>query len=54
MIKSEQDKRDKKILEAYNKGENVRMIGAYFCLSTQQINNILNKFMVKRRKRLDK
>lgn len=54
MIKSEQDKRDKKILEAYNRGESVRMIAARFGLSTQQTYNILGGLGITFKKRLDK
>jgi len=54
MIKSEQDKRDEKIKSAYLRGEKVRMIAAYFGLSTQQINNILNRLFPERKKKLDK
>lgn len=54
MIKSEQDKRDKKITKAYNGGEKVRMLAAYFGLSTQQIYNILKRNEPVDKKRLDK
>jgi transposase len=52
MIKSEQNKRDEKIKQLYLGGESVRMIAARFGLSTQQINNIVNRFFPERKKHL--
>jgi hypothetical protein len=54
MIRSELEKRNKKIIEAYKKGEIPRMLAARTGLSTQQINNILNRLIPDRNKRLDK
>lgn len=54
MVRKEQEKRDKKIVEAYNSGEKVRSLSAFFGLSTQQINTILNRYIPERKKTLDK
>jgi Mor family transcriptional regulator len=54
MIRSEQEKRDKKILKAFNKGISKRMLAAYYGLSTQQIWNILERFKKDKKKTLDK
>jgi len=54
MIKSEQDKRDEKIKHLYLGGEIVRNIASRFGLSTQQVNNIINRLLPYRKKRLDK
>lgn len=52
MIRNEQAKRDKKIIDLYLGGETSRMLAARFGLSTQQINNILNRGIAKRKKDL--
>lgn len=54
MIRSEQEKRDNKIKEAFLRGERTRSIASYFGLSTQQTNTILNRLFPERKKRLDK
>jgi len=54
MIKTEQDKRDKKIIEAYLAGEIVRFLASINGLTTQEIYHILKRNKIKLRKRFDK
>lgn len=54
MIQSEQAKRDKKIIDAYLKGEEIRIIAAFNGLTTQGIRHILKKYGYKASERLDK
>ena len=52
MIKSEQNKRDEKIIEAYLSGESVRMVGARFGLTTQRIHQVLDMNHIPKRRGL--
>ncbi len=54
MIRSELEKRNKKVIEAYKNGENPRMLAARTGLSTQQVYNILYKAGLRHNKTLDK
>lgn len=54
MIKSEQDKRDRRIRKLYLEGKTKREIALKFGLSTQQIYNILVYKPEEDKKRLDK
>lgn len=57
MIKKEQDRRDKKILEAYNSGEKVRFIAAMFGVYPQRVYQVLAENgikIVRRKKTFDK
>ena len=54
MIRSEQNKRDKKIIHLYLGNESVRNLAARFGLSTQRIHQILDDYGIDKRKTLDK
>jgi hypothetical protein len=54
MIRTEQEKRDKKIIQAYLAGGKIRYISAIFGLYPQRIYQILEKYKIKVVKKLDK
>jgi len=54
MIKSEQEKRDKKICEAYFNQDKVRFIAAIYGLFPQRIYQIWKENKLDPKKRLDK
>jgi Mor family transcriptional regulator len=54
MIKSEQNKRDKKILRAYFEGEKVRNLASRYGLYPQRIYQIIDEWNKKQREILDK